>query len=874
MKKIDEVAQPVSGDEKAFKAKHKIAVKDHPEGTKVPPTTTQKKKRLADYDTGQDEVAYEETETFYSVTWRDGNGMDKRQDGLTEDKAERLLNALDSVGASLVAVYEMSDAQMKKREDYVKGMKSKSDDLRKRYGKRWKDVMYAIATKNAMREELTGAQHKVDANKNGKLDAHDFKLLRSKKMKKEEVELDETWSPTGKVGKHKETGEETREYAKHDKEGRPTGERKWVSNKSGKSMKEEVEQIDELGQETLRNYHAKAAADLKVKRQKLDRGTLTSRDFKQGQNRVIGLNRAANKMEEVELDEVEQIDELSKKTLGNYIKAAKADQITKVGQEGRHYAGKRVDYQNREKGINRALDKLTREEIEQIDETGTIDPSHTRKFGEKIRKIGYKDQRHPKPTVNITKTTNTEEYMDEAVEELDEKLSPEQKSKIRIKLGPKTPNNPQRKDSEAARAYIQQATKKYPRYGFSNEEVEQIDEIGGQTTQKPISHPPTRPKSVEKKIAVKEAGDVIPPKHPKMKSTSGGENNFDLSKTRAKTFNVPTEKDRALEMDEAVEQIDEIGDTPRGQTALKDVRRRAFNRGVESSGAGWISDHDDPVRAKKYFKVADQADKRIKKEAVEQIDEKVTIEKSNHSWGKMIRVYHGSSHSYPLHPEHQEKIAKLGDGEKTSFKDETGNNVTAHREGENIHLTGSPIRTGTTKTTVARKHFTESVEQIDEISPQLAKLTLDKRIAQRDTAKRLSATAKSNNLPSGRYDSVAKKAGDKAYATFQRMQKEESAPSTRAFELIQKVKQMQEEKLKEQIEKEIIENEVELTEVFKPGNLKLHDGNVILVTKEQADPLNKLFHSLSDKNKKVMEDKLMKSRDSFSEILKFAKETV
>ena len=36
-------------------------------------------------------------------------------------------------------------------------------------------------------EELKGDQHKIDANKNGKIDGHDFKLLRSKKKVEEEV---------------------------------------------------------------------------------------------------------------------------------------------------------------------------------------------------------------------------------------------------------------------------------------------------------------------------------------------------------------------------------------------------------------------------------------------------------------------------------------------------------------------------------------------------------------------------------------------------------------------------------------------------------------------------------------------------------------
>lgn len=39
---------------------------------------------------------------------------------------------------------------------------------------------------NDVEEALTGNQHKLDVNKNGKIDSHDFKLL--KKTKKEEVE--------------------------------------------------------------------------------------------------------------------------------------------------------------------------------------------------------------------------------------------------------------------------------------------------------------------------------------------------------------------------------------------------------------------------------------------------------------------------------------------------------------------------------------------------------------------------------------------------------------------------------------------------------------------------------------------------------------
>jgi len=61
----------------------------------------------------------------------------------------------------------------------------------------------AEAAAKIMGEQLKGNQHKIDANKNGKVDAHDFKLLRAGKkpeMKKEGVEqLDEVGdTPAGR----------------------------------------------------------------------------------------------------------------------------------------------------------------------------------------------------------------------------------------------------------------------------------------------------------------------------------------------------------------------------------------------------------------------------------------------------------------------------------------------------------------------------------------------------------------------------------------------------------------------------------------------------------------------------------------------------
>lgn len=95
-------------------------------------------------------------------------------------------------------------------------------------------------------EELKGNQHKIDANKNGKIDAHDFKLLRAKKGVKEDVEqLDE-------VGDTKAGRKALSSYvqkALQDK-GREKGLRKATSrlykdNYYGKKTNEETENVEE-----------------------------------------------------------------------------------------------------------------------------------------------------------------------------------------------------------------------------------------------------------------------------------------------------------------------------------------------------------------------------------------------------------------------------------------------------------------------------------------------------------------------------------------------------------------------------------------------------------------------------------------------------
>lgn len=258
-------------------------------------------------------------------------------------------------------------------------------------------------------EELKGKQHKIDANKNGKLDAHDFKLLRAKKKVAEAVEeLDEISQMMARAARDK-AGEE---IAGH----RKAIEKEWDKNKPNygkvsdiqqqlqrrkrltdkvtrKLAKEEAEQIDELSKKTLGSYISKAADDVASK--SYEDGYFGAQSGKKVDSRVSNINKAVKKITK---EEAEQIDELSKKTLGSYVKKAgtsrthisntqkSVDKAIGGVDAAKRYVSdtsnldksrkqlkdvsNRLDAKdwNRQQGIHTAVTKLTKEESEQVDE--------------------------------------------------------------------------------------------------------------------------------------------------------------------------------------------------------------------------------------------------------------------------------------------------------------------------------------------------------------------------------------------------------------------------------------------------------------------------------------------------------------------------
>ena len=102
---------------KAFIDKHLVDIKELPDGYKAAEVLDLSANRLADLEKGQDEEVYE------------------------------------SVQEGTVSEAEMTDAQKAKREEIVKELKKKMNEFKDRYGDRATDVMYATATKMAMKDD-------------------------------------------------------------------------------------------------------------------------------------------------------------------------------------------------------------------------------------------------------------------------------------------------------------------------------------------------------------------------------------------------------------------------------------------------------------------------------------------------------------------------------------------------------------------------------------------------------------------------------------------------------------------------------------------------------------------------------------------------
>ena len=104
-------------------------------------------------------------------------------------------------------------------------------------------------------EELKGNQHKLDVDKDGKIEGEDLAKLRAQKEEVENVE--EGWDDMVKYAKEKNAPQPNGGAGK--KQGTRYGGSK---QKDEKEVKEDVEQIDEISKKTLGSYVSKASVDM------------------------------------------------------------------------------------------------------------------------------------------------------------------------------------------------------------------------------------------------------------------------------------------------------------------------------------------------------------------------------------------------------------------------------------------------------------------------------------------------------------------------------------------------------------------------------------------------------------------------------------
>ena len=208
----------------------------------------------------------------------------------------------------------------------------------------------AEAVKSVVDEALKGDQHKIDKNKNGKVDAHDFKLLRKEEAKKPASPFDWKNTPRQTAEKGEKTGHEAKKIS--------TGT---VYTK--KYTKEEASQEE------------------------------FNKEIKIAQDKSIGKSKAQvakPAVQAVQNEQVEQIDELKKSTLASYVKKASHDVAAKgamtrqfandsaaAKKDSDYFGAKKADDKSnkmfakswkRRENMGKAVDRLAKEEVEHIEE--------------------------------------------------------------------------------------------------------------------------------------------------------------------------------------------------------------------------------------------------------------------------------------------------------------------------------------------------------------------------------------------------------------------------------------------------------------------------------------------------------------------------
>lgn len=290
--KLDEAEMDESGLRMAAHAAHKAGQKEFEfKGKKYPVRVSEDGKVDCDYSKVK-AIAKKEVQ-HHNVTMHKGQKSSVEEEMTFASKLKSMLEGKGPVTGAPetftdmnMQEKEMTDAQMKKREKIVMSMKDKTAEFKSKYGKNWKNVMYATATKQAMKEEdekhddekedkkLIKKMVKKDCMKEEEqLVELDPKTLTSY-IKKSGSSLDKSHNAANKAyKKYDDTGDDKdiaagdKAYATYNKRhaGISTALKKLNKKAKDSSLGEEVEQLDELDPKTLASYAKRSAHDARIK---------------------------------------------------------------------------------------------------------------------------------------------------------------------------------------------------------------------------------------------------------------------------------------------------------------------------------------------------------------------------------------------------------------------------------------------------------------------------------------------------------------------------------------------------------------------------------------------------------------------------------
>lgn len=314
---IAEVAEPNNEDELNFKAKHSIEVIDYPASEESQHSSEKKSpRRRADYDKGEDEEVYE-AKKLDPVGDED---PDIDNDGDTDDSDDYLHARRKAIAKAMKEAIEKKLDPVGKADADIDNDGDTDDSDEYLHARR-------AAIAKAMKKESTSLEEKAVSQDQQQAAGVALAVKRGEKPK------------SALIGASKEmykmSEKDLEDFARTKHKGLP------VKIQEANSSK------------IIAGLNAGDSVDVIVQNNLNKKGD--------NKDEILKVIRDYNWKKRMKKEEVE-LDEISKKTLGSYIKKAASD----IG-----YAAATDDTNKelkRHKGIAKAANKLTKEEVEQIDE--------------------------------------------------------------------------------------------------------------------------------------------------------------------------------------------------------------------------------------------------------------------------------------------------------------------------------------------------------------------------------------------------------------------------------------------------------------------------------------------------------------------------